>query len=165
MCGWGYKLTIRIKYVYSSVNIWRGWKCSLVTNAFVQTACMLMTMKKVLENFSRISLCHAKMQNYFCGRKSCKSYWSINHSCSKAFSCSIRQHRHPPQNFTILIPYMGCLVILSNWHFVYLQNITIECMVELASWQNGRLAEWQVDKMGGWKNGKLTKWQVGRMAY
>ncbi len=50
----------------------------------------------------------------------------------------------------------------------------------MASWQNGKLTKWQVDKMASWQNvkftkcqfdkmaswqnGKLTKWQVDKMA-
>jgi hypothetical protein len=33
----------------------------------------------------------------------------------------------------------------------------------LAGWQNGSLAEWQVDKMAVWLNGKLAKWHVGKL--
>ncbi len=28
----------------------------------------------------------------------------------------------------------------------------------MASWQNGKLTKWQVDKMANRQNGKLTKW-------
>ncbi len=30
----------------------------------------------------------------------------------------------------------------------------------MASWQYGKLTNWQVDKIASWQNGKLTKWQV-----
>jgi hypothetical protein len=35
----------------------------------------------------------------------------------------------------------------------------------MASWQNDKLANWQVGKMASWQNGKLAKWQVGEMAF
>ncbi len=34
----------------------------------------------------------------------------------------------------------------------------------MVSWQNGKLAKWQVGEMASWKNGQLSKWQVGEMA-
>jgi hypothetical protein len=34
----------------------------------------------------------------------------------------------------------------------------------MASGQNGKLTNYQVDKMASWQNGKLTKWQVDKMA-
>ncbi len=33
----------------------------------------------------------------------------------------------------------------------------------MTSWQNDKLAKWQVGKMTSWQNDKLAKWQVGKM--
>ncbi len=35
---------------------------------------------------------------------------------------------------------------------------------KMASWQDGKLTRWQVDKMASWQDGKLTRWQVDKMA-
>jgi hypothetical protein len=33
----------------------------------------------------------------------------------------------------------------------------------MASWQNGKLTKWQVDKVASWQNVKFTKCQVDKM--
>ncbi len=34
----------------------------------------------------------------------------------------------------------------------------------MASWQNGKLTKWQINKMASWQNGKLTKCKVDKVA-
>ncbi len=34
----------------------------------------------------------------------------------------------------------------------------------MASWQNGNVTKFEVDKIWSWQNGKSAKWQVGKMA-